>query len=121
MHTGADGAPAWLELVPTHVVHAFQARPPALPARGCSSCHPPSSQADSLSCASHLHHLLTHPGQQEPGARPPYLSEVHLAQGDDVLWLHARLRQLCEPWGTPVEDGPRGRLRIPLQEGPVSQ
>ena len=61
-----------------------------------------------------------HPHTQEPGSRPPYLSEVHLARGEDRRWLHARLRQLCEPWGTRVQDAADGRLRIPLQEAAQS-
>lgn len=57
---------------------------------------------------------------QEPGSRPPYLSEVHLARGEDRRWLHARLRQLCEAWGTRVQDAADGRLRIPLHEAAQS-
>lgn len=55
------------------------------------------------------------PPFQAPGAKPPYLSEVHLAHGEDATWLHSRLRELCAPWGTQVEDAPGGRLRIPVQ------
>lgn len=52
---------------------------------------------------------------QSPGARPPYVSEVHLAHGREAAWLHSRLCELCEPFGTTVEDAGGGRLRIPLQ------
>lgn len=52
---------------------------------------------------------------QSPGTRPPYVSEVHLAHGRDSAWLHSRIRELCEPFGTAIEDAGGGRLRIPLQ------
>ncbi|PRW20840.1 poly-gamma-glutamate biosynthesis isoform A [Chlorella sorokiniana] len=70
----AEGRPAWLELVPTHIVHTWQ-----------------------------------------PGERPPYLSQVHLARGSNAAWLHSRIRELCKPFGTEVEDAGGSRLRIPLQ------
>lgn len=40
---------------------------------------------------------------------------MHLAKGRDAAWLHTRLRELCAPFGTDVQDAEGGRLRIPLQ------
>ena len=134
----AAGRPAWLELVPTRIVHTFlvggamwvgvggwfaRAGVEAGSARlHCWRCH----HEQGKRCKPVPWGLRGRPGRnqppwlrrclQSPGERPPYVSEVHLAVGGDVAWLHSWLRTLCEPWGTPIEAAEGGRLRIPLRQ-----
>lgn len=53
---------------------------------------------------------ITHEWQRDPTSRPPYLSSVHKATGQDRAWLCRTVRRLSEPYGTAFVDTPRGLL-----------